>query len=170
MPYIKCTRLNGLVLSDQVYERLPLQGSDRDFWVHIPAGSNANNRRVSALAWSASGPLKPWQPLCPEDQVSFKPTNPLPSSQPQPIVLSEDQGLWQHSISAQQLEQMKQWQQRQAKNQALHRAIKAWCESQAEGREESFMNYGIEDIEHPRYLAYRSAVAEIKAQLEADTE
>ncbi|MDE1462123.1 hypothetical protein [Spartinivicinus poritis] len=154
MFYIQCARRNGLVLGYEPYDQSSLIASFRCFWVEVdPAATD--------------GQL--WQPTCSEDQVTFQSNQPLPEpTADKPLIIRQNQGQWLHSIDQQQLAKLELLRRRQAKNQAIAQAIKNWCLTQVEGMEEAFINYGIEDIEHPRYLAYREAIAEIKAEYQED--
>ncbi|WP_461535208.1 hypothetical protein [Spongorhabdus nitratireducens] len=144
--YLKCSRSNGLVMSFKLHDKPFSLCNPAVFWVQINPTAG-----------------KPeWQPTIQGDQVKFK----LYSGQILPVdgqpVVSDGQGLWQHSINAEKAQQRASQQAERLKDMETHRLIKLWCEQQDEGSEEAFINLGIANAKDSRYLAYREAADEIR--------
>jgi len=144
--YIRCNRANGTVMGDRLHDQPYSLCNPSVFWVQVnPAGQGRH----------------PWQLNDPEDQVQFQLYQPLPTGSGQPVV-TESQGQWVHQLPDSAALEQAQRRQNMAKDVETWRLIRLWCERQDEGCEEAFINLGIDNPQHPRYLAYREAADEIR--------
>ena len=145
--YIKCNRANGTVMGTRLHDQPYSLCNPSVFWVRVNPAS--------------AGQANPWELTDPEDQVQFQVYQPLPTGKTQPVV-DESQGQWVHQIPASSALELQQRRANHERDTETYRLIKIWCERQDEGCEEAFINLGIQDPEHPRYLAYREAADEIR--------
>lgn len=144
--YIKCSRLNGLVIDDTLSERADELVQPNLFWV--------------AVEPNAQGGCD-WQRRHPSDVVSFSPLPSFPADAANPVV-SARQGSWQHQADA--TAPLMQQRARMDQDTLMRARLEQWCQGQPEGNEQAFVDLGLAQPGSPRYQAYLQALATLKRE------
>ncbi|PRP68529.1 hypothetical protein BUE93_21810 [Chromobacterium amazonense] len=144
--YIKCSRLNGLVIDDSLAADAGDLVQPNLFWVAVEPNAQGGGD---------------WQRRHPNDVVIFSPLPSFADNDPRPIVPAR-QGAFQHQIDA--AAPLLKQRERQDQDTLMRARLDQWCMSQPEGNEQAFLDLGRLDPASPRYRAYQQALLALKRE------
>ena len=151
--YIRCARETGQVLDPTPQENTTHPMNNYVLWVEV--------------ALLPEGTTPPWLPRGEDDQVFFKADVPV-NPDVEKVILKENQGQWMHTLDPNEQAQRERALRNAAIEAEFQRRLELWCALEPEGHQMRFILAGIEDKNHPRYLAYLSALEDIRAQVTAE--
>ena len=144
--YIKCSRLNGLIIDDTLRERAEELITPNLFWVAVEPDAQGRGD---------------WQRRQPSDVVSFAPLPTFADDAANPVIPAR-QGSWQHQADA--AVPVLQLRARQDSDGVMRARLAQWCQSQPEGSEQAFIELGIAQPSSARYQLYQQALATLKRE------
>ncbi|MDE1715293.1 hypothetical protein PWG14_22795 (plasmid) [Chromobacterium amazonense] len=144
--YIKCSRLNGLVIDDTLYPEAGELIQPNLFWVAVEPNAQGGGD---------------WQRRHPTDVVAFAPLPAFADTDPRPVA-SARQGSFQHQAdsAAPLLKQLDRLDQ----DTLMRARLAQWCMSQPEGSEAAFVAIGLGQPSSPRYQAYLQTLSTLKRE------